>query len=56
VLDLNRQLVENKLAARIAFLYEDKEYNQEPTFEEERAMFKISPLICAIRRHSPLFR
>ncbi len=39
VLDVNRVLQDDKLAVRIAALYEDQEFAQEPTFEEDRRIF-----------------
>ncbi len=38
-MDVNKIIWEDKLAVRVAALYEDQEYVQEPTFEEDRRIF-----------------
>jgi len=38
-IDVNKIIFEDKLAVRVASLYEDQEYVQEPTFEEDRRIF-----------------
>jgi catecholate siderophore receptor len=39
VLDINRVLIRNKLAARIAGLYSREEYDQRPAYEEKKRLY-----------------
>lgn len=40
-LDIEKVLIEDKLSIRVAALFEDKKYKQEPAFEEDKRIFAV---------------
>lgn len=54
-LDINRELIKDRVALRINTLYEDEQYKQEPAYEEDTRIFLTSKMVLLENKGSEFF-